>query len=86
MPGWVGKLLKCLLALPVAYFGGNIVFGILAGGSWLPEVVLAIFGEQGFDIILGTMLWIVRVGLLLVLIFLIFETERAGGGPPARRP
>ena len=61
------KLVACL---PLAWFGGNIVFGILATGTWIFTALFYFVQEWVFDLAAIIFLWLCRI---VVLIFLLLE-------------
>ncbi len=59
---------KLIASFPLAWFGGNIIFGILAGGSWLPDVLHPVMQEWAFDILMDGLLWAFRIGTFFALL------------------
>jgi hypothetical protein len=67
---------KFVASFPLAWFGGNLVFGILAGGSWLPELLHSILQEWAFDLVVNALLWIFRIGVFIALLIgWVFERQ-----------
>jgi len=64
---------KLAAIFPLAWFGGNIVFGIFADGSWLPGALYAVLRPRAFDVVITLALWLCRIGLFLLLLTLMFE-------------
>lgn len=60
----VKTMLKLVASLPLAWFVGNIVFGILASGTWL----LAVLPEWVADPLMVGGLWACRAGTLIFLL------------------
>jgi hypothetical protein len=64
--------IKLVASLPLAWFGGNIIFGILASGTWL----IAVLPESVADPLLIGVLWVCRAGALIVLLMeWVFEDQ-----------
>jgi len=53
------KLIGCL---SLAWFGGNIVFGILAAGTWIFAALFSFLPDAVFGAIALTFLWLCRAG------------------------
>ena len=65
-------------SLVVAWIAGNVVFGILVGGSWVPNALHVILRDRAFDFAIEVFLWMCRVGLFLVLLFFFVEKLKSG--------
>jgi hypothetical protein len=59
---------KFIASFPIAWFGGNIIFGILASGSWLPDFLHMILRDWAFDLVVNSFIWIFRIGILVALL------------------
>jgi len=59
--------IRCILAFPIAYLGGTIVFGMLASGSWITVALGAMMQPWAFDWLLLGLTWITRIGILWFL-------------------
>lgn len=68
------SIFKFAVAFPLAYFGGNVVFGILAVGSWLPELLSAILKPGVFDVTMVVLLWIIRIIVFIILLHIFLPT------------
>jgi hypothetical protein len=71
LPDHQGDLMKHVLtgvivlaAFPIAYFGGNIAFGILFDGSWLPYLLAMVLKPAALNIGLVISLWVIRACIL----------------------
>lgn len=59
---------RVLVSLPIAWFAGNVVFAILADGTWLTAPLQAILKPSVFDVLVLAALWITRVGVFIALL------------------
>ena len=53
----------------LAWFGGNIAFGILAEGSWIPGLLYALLQDWIADLVLTGFLWLCRLAIFAALVF-----------------
>jgi hypothetical protein len=60
----------------LAWFGGNLTFGILAEGSWLPGLLYALLPDWAFDLALTGFLWLCRLAIFAALVFAYVESAR----------
>jgi hypothetical protein len=64
---------KLVAIFPLAWFGGNLVFGLLASGSWLPSFLHAVLQEWAFNAAMTSVLWVCRIVVFLLLMVEMFE-------------
>ncbi len=77
----VQRTVRFLLALPAAYFGGNIAFGIIATGAWLPYVLAIVLKPRALDVILEILLWLARLIVFAwIVAFWVFDDQLQGDG------
>ena len=69
------RVMKFIVAFPLAWLGGNFVFGMLASGSWLPYVLAFILPEQAFDVLVLVLVWIARIIIFAFLMEWAFENK-----------
>lgn len=74
MPHNAFRALIFLSFFPVAWFGGNVTFGILLDGTWIPYV-LPLLPDAIFYPIAVSFLWLCRIGIFLTLVFVYIEHE-----------
>jgi hypothetical protein len=67
--------LKIIASFPIAYFGGNLAFGILASGSWLTAVLALILNPSVAMVVFAAVLWLIR---FVVLVFLLVAWVPSG--------
>lgn len=67
---------KSLGIAVAAYFGGNVVFGILADGTWVLGAAFAFLPEWLFDALAVGLLWACRIGVFLSLVFMWAQQAR----------
>jgi hypothetical protein len=59
---------KLLASFPIAWFGGNIVFGILASGAWIVAALFAFLPDSVFTVLANIFLWLCRGGVFVALL------------------
>jgi hypothetical protein len=70
------RVLIFLGFIPLAWFGGNVVFGVLVDGSWVPAA-LHLLPDSLFEAVMLTFLWACRICIFLALALTLLERRMA---------
>jgi hypothetical protein len=74
---------KFIASIPLAWIGGNLVFGILASGTWIFATLFQFVPEWVFDMVAITFIWICRLGVLVALLIgWVFERKHPSNPQP----
>jgi hypothetical protein len=72
---------KIAACFPAAWFGGNVLFGLLATGSWILIPIVVFFPDWVSDVLITGSLWLCRlVVFVMVLVGWVFEAQWEAAG------